>query len=245
MEINKNIAIDEHEWDNDGPHYVLFLDIMGFKDRVSRTDHMELKQQLVDFVNEKRLLPLLKDEKGRLLRIARFSDSIIVGTNNCSKRSLNRLIKVGVVLMHHALECGFALKGSVAKGNLTFDDENGLIFGQSIIDAYLLEEELKFYGIAFHHTVEHDIEVFQKYPIRHGKNTIKLPVDDIQIHLKSGKSVHKTILYNKITRSLENKDYTDILKKHLRNIAKTVSGSPRIYIDNTISFFESTKENIQ
>lgn len=237
------MRVDEHKWDDDGPHYVLFLDIMGFKDRVSRTDHSVLRQQLTDFVNEKRLLPLKEDKKGTLLHIARFSDSIIVGTNNCSKKSLNRLTKASVVLMHHALECGFALKGAVAKGELTFDVENGLIFGQSIVDAYLLEEELKFYGVVFHHTVENDIEEFLKEPIRHGNNKVILPVGDISVSLKSGKSIHKTILYNRMNRSLETKDYTAVLKKNLRNIANTVSGSPRIYIDNTLTFFETINKS--
>lgn len=144
--------------------------------------------------------------------------------------------------MHHALECGFALKGSIAKGNLTFDVDNGLVFGQSIVDAYLLEEEIKFYGIVLHHTVEQDIEDFIKRPIRHGQGFIKLPIDDVPVSLKTGKSVHKAILYQRMNRSLESKDYTTVLKGYLKKIAKTVSGSPRVYIDNTVSFFESSKE---
>ncbi len=236
------IIKDEHTWDVDGNHYVLFLDIMGFKDRVARTKHSELRQLLLDFVDEKRLLPLMKDDKGELLKIARFSDSIILCSMNCTNKSLNRLIKAAIVLMHHALECGFALKGAIAKGELTFDTENGLIFGQSIVDAYLLEEELKFYGIVCHHTMEEDIEDYIKKPIKRGKYIIQLPIADILIYLKTGMSKHKAVLYNKLTRSLESKDYTDTLIRNLKGLSMTVSGSPRIYIDNTLKFFDETKE---
>lgn len=58
-----------------------------------------------------------------------FSDSIIIASLDDSKSALNKIVKAGVVLMQNALETGFALKGAI---------------GRSIVDAYLLEEELKF-----------------------------------------------------------------------------------------------------
>jgi hypothetical protein len=37
---------------------------------------------------------------------------------------------------------------------MTLDDENSIFFGQPLIDAYLLQEELYFYGVVMHHTAE-------------------------------------------------------------------------------------------
>ena len=67
--------------------------------------------------------------KDRVTRMVHFSDSIIIASLDDSKSALNKIVKAGVVLMQNALETGFALKGAI---------------GRSIVDAYLLEEELKF-----------------------------------------------------------------------------------------------------
>lgn len=67
--------------------------------------------------------------KDRVTRMVQFSDSIIIASLDDSKSALNKIVKAGVVLMQNALETGFALKGAI---------------GRSIVDAYLLEEELKF-----------------------------------------------------------------------------------------------------
>lgn len=61
--------------------------------------------------------------------MVQFLDSIIIASLEDSKSALNKIVKAGVVLMQNALETGFALKGAI---------------GHSIVDAYLLEEELKF-----------------------------------------------------------------------------------------------------
>lgn len=67
--------------------------------------------------------------KDRVTRMVQFLDSIIIASLDDSKSALNKIVKAGVVLMQNALETGFALKGAI---------------GRSIVDAYLLEEELKF-----------------------------------------------------------------------------------------------------
>lgn len=61
--------------------------------------------------------------------MVQFLDSIIIASLEYSKSALNKIVKAGVVLMQNALETGFPLKGAI---------------GRSIVDAYLLEEELKF-----------------------------------------------------------------------------------------------------
>lgn len=141
------MAKETHEWNENSDHIVLFMDIMGFKDRVMRMGHKELLEKMIEFKEKNdRLKPLLQDKNGELLRMVQFSDSIIIASLDDSKSALNKIVKAGVVLMQNALETGFALKGAIAKGPLTFDSGSGIYFGRSIIDAYLLEEELKFYG---------------------------------------------------------------------------------------------------
>ena len=42
----------ERSWDDDIERLILFADIMGFKDRVMRTRHIDLKHTLVAFKEE-------------------------------------------------------------------------------------------------------------------------------------------------------------------------------------------------
>lgn len=45
-------------------------------------------------------------------------------------------------------------RGSIAYGEMTVDLENSIFFGQPLIDAYLLGEQLQSYGIACHASAE-------------------------------------------------------------------------------------------
>lgn len=230
--------IDPHIWQENDDHLVLFMDIMGFKDRVTRTKHNDLLKTLTDFKNlNDRLKPLLKDNKGELLRMVQFSDSIIIASMNSDKQSLNKIVKSAVVLMQNALESGFALKGAIAKGPLTFDAKTGIYFGLPIVDAYLLEEELKFYGVAFHHSVEPLIERYIKQPPQRGRQPLYAPIEACKLPLKTGHSSHYCVSYHKMSKALVKADDSNRLSGLVKNISKTVSGAPRIYIDNTLKFF--------
>lgn len=230
----------ENTWDSAGNHYVLFMDIMGFKDRVTRTSHDKLYQILKDFVGRNdQLRPLLRDKDGgELARMSQFSDSIIVVSKDDTKQSLHRIAKAAVVLMHNALEVGLPIKGAIAKGRITFDKDKGIYFGLPIVDAYLLEEELKFYGVAFHHSAEKDAITLKEKPLAKPKKQQYTPIEKYQIPLKSGKISHYCISYHKQVKDLSEGDYSNRIIELLHQIEQTVSGTPRIYIDNTISFVE-------
>ena len=207
--------------------FVLYLDIMGFKERVSRVKVDELKQQLLLFKTKiNKLKPLLKGGKTKktLINMAQFSDSIVLVTRDCTEDDLNRISKAAAILMQTALQTGFALRGAIAKGNMVFDLENQLFFGKALVDAYLLEEELCYYGVAFHESMEDSI-----------LNTKKdLPIEDIAIPLKKGKSKHYHVAWYKVKANLQKGDISSIALEWLKDIRKTVSGNPRVYLDNTI-----------
>ena len=234
---------ENHKWNENGDHLVLFMDIMGFKDRVTRMEHQDLLNKMIEFKEKNDLIkPLLQDKNGELLRMVQFSDSIIIASLDDSKSALNRIVKAGVVLMQNALETGFALKGALAKGPLTFDSELGIYFGLPLVDAYLLEEELKFYGIAFHHTVEELIQQYKECPPVKGGSRQYIPVLEHEIPLKSGKCSHYCILYHQLKKNLSKGDYSSVIKNHLKLFSRTVSGSPKIYIDNTRNFLEDAHD---
>ena len=133
--------------------FVLYLDIMGFKERVNRVNVEELKQQLLQFkTKNKKLKPLLNGGQpdNTLIEMAQFSDSIVLVSRDSTTDDLNRISKAATILMQTALQTGFALRGAMAKGDMVFDNAHQLFFGKALVDAYLLEEELCYYGVVFH-----------------------------------------------------------------------------------------------
>lgn len=121
-------------WNEDSERLILYADIMGFKDRVMSTKHDELKKSLLNFMEsfKRKMKPLLK---GDYLRYVQFSDSIIIVANGIDSKMFNIITKAGVCLMHGAMSHGFPIKGVLAKGKFTFDEENDLYFGRPLVDA--------------------------------------------------------------------------------------------------------------
>lgn len=173
--------------------FVLYLDIMGFKERVTKVDISKLEQQLRDFrtMNEK-LKPLLEKSNTNppkiQINMSQFSDSIVLVTEGDTLYDLNRICKAAVILMQTGLETGFALRGAMAKGEMIFDKENQLFFGKALVDAYLLEEELCYYGIVLHESMEDDVikvQQSEKFYIVDTQNKGKyMPIEDVDVPLK-------------------------------------------------------------
>ncbi len=216
--------------------FVLYLDIMGFKERVNRTSIEELEKQLLFFkTKNNKLKPLLegKDNK-KLIDMAQFSDSIVLVSVGGGVEDLNRICKAAVILMQTALETGFALRGAIAKGQMVFEKENQLFFGKALVDAYLLEEELCYYGVVFHESMEEIVS-----NVINGNKYY--PIEDIVIPLKKGKSKHYHVAWHKMTAKLAKGDISSDATIWLRDLRKTVSGNPRVYLDNTIAIIESSE----
>lgn len=211
--------------------FVLYLDIMGFKERVNRVPINELKEQLLLFkTKNKKLKPLLENlKKETQIYMSQFSDSIILVTKGNTLNDLNRICKAAVILMQTALETGFALRGVIANGEMIFDNDNQLFFGKALVDAYLLEEELNYYGVVFHESTEEKVSDALK------SNSKYYPIEDTVIPLKKGKSKHYHIAWHKMDKKLHEGDMREESIKWLRNMRKTVSGNPRVYLDNTIN----------
>ena len=134
--------------------YVLYADIMGFKERVMRTEHSKLKDE---FEKLKTALDawLVPTKKAVSFKTSFFSDSILI-VDASTKKGFNRISKAAAGLMQVSLEHKFPLKGVISKGPFTYDEEKQLFFGKAIVDAYLLQEQVYYYGIVAHHSVEED-----------------------------------------------------------------------------------------
>lgn len=229
--------------------YVLYADIMGFKERVMRTKHEDLKKELKGLREEldkelRRYLDkeIYKPERKTIkAQISFFSDSILIVEENtefgfeCISRAAESLM---------IISCGhkFPIKGAIAKGEFTYEKEEQLFFGQAIIDAFLLQEEVHYYGIVAHHTMEEDIKKYSNgiesfFSGIGGRQWIHPYIRSL-IPLKKGKTNHYHLACYLTGIEL----YTDEeIIEHcndgycdLEKIYGTVSGAPRIYVDNTL-----------
>lgn len=226
--------------------YVVFLDIMGFKERVARNTHAKLckelsefNRQITDIVNAKpkKLKNILSgqeanseevtkesSEEANGIILAQFSDSIVLFTQNDSSESLETIAKAAGDIVRKALtrEEPIPIKGALAQGEITCDVPKQLFFGQALIDAYLLEEDVQYYGIVVHHTAEKSV-IALKSPL----------FEDKPVPLKSGNIAHYELAwYNGHSQEVE---------EGLNRVRLSVSDAPRKYVDNTRKMLRGAK----
>lgn len=202
---------------NTAERYIAFLDIMGFKDRVFRTNHSELLKQLTIF--NKTISGCIRDSN---IQLAQFSDSVVLFTKDAKPESLKDIANVACHIMRESIKLQIPMKGAIAQGEITCDLSKQLFFGQALIDAYLLEENIYYYGIIIHNTAESSVINLK------GTTLFK----DIKAPLKSGCISHYELSW--YAEDLSNTTSLDETKEALKDIRQTVSDAPRKYIDNTL-----------
>lgn len=229
----QNIALVEDESSlqlqadkNTAHRFVAFLDIMGFKERVARTSHNKLLTQLTDF--NKDITSYIGKYQNTEIQLAQFSDSIVLFSNDITQKSLKTLAEVTRGIMQTAIRQQIPIKGAIAQGQITCDIPKQLFFGQALIDAYQLEENIHYYGILVHHTAEGSI-------LKLGNDGI---FKDIKAPLKSGKISHYELSWY-IDDNIQNtQEKIGEIKAALKDIRQTVSDAPRKYIDNTLDVID-------
>lgn len=201
--------------------FVAFLDIMGFKDRVARNEHNEILKELEVF--QSNISQYVSYHRDANVQLALFSDSILIYSQNDTSESLHALADITSHVMMYAIQQGkpIPLKGAIAAGRMTCNQTKQLYFGQALIDAYLLEENVKYYGVLVHHSAEGYLQLSDFPEFRN----IKAP-------LKGGEISHYELKwYNTALKPGEPNPKT--VDDCLKNLRLTVSDEPRKYIDNT------------
>jgi len=239
--ISSNIDIvqnDMKDKDKDKEMYILYADIMGFKDRVMRTKHQDLEKEFNSLITD------LDDwfspnKNAQTFKVSFFSDSILV-VDVDTEKGFNRISKAAAGLMQVSLKHKFPLKGVLSKGNFTYKEDKQMFFGRALVDAFLLQEQVYYYGIVAHHSVEKDINLYangweeKDNGNRKGINPYVLS----PVPLKNGYSTHYHLAYNLISKIRETgKDVEathDSIQSCIEKISGTVSGTPRIYVDKTL-----------
>ncbi len=213
---------------------------MGFKERVKSTDFSDLQNQFNDLCSKlkNRISPLTTGEH---LVYYQFSDSIVLTTDEATPKGLNLIIRAGATIMKESMKEKFPINGAIAKGKFSCDTEKNIFFGQALVDAYLLQSTLFYYGLAVHPNVDVDIKKFMSRPNEQYKKTSKL-IFPIPIPLKGGSALYYNINWNLLGANNDIKDTTRDAQRLLNDLEKgTTIGNPRIYIENTRQIIDNVK----
>lgn len=242
----------EKEWKETINRYVGYIDIMGFKDLVIRSTHNEIYKMMKKIeLNRKKNVEINWGYSGdnseeaipELVKTTNYSDSIIIYSKDDSYDSLYSFLCVVAGLSSDLFMEGIPHKGAFAFGTMTLDITNSIFFGQPLIDAYLLEGELNFYGVVGHATAEKEINT-------HQENKQLVFLKDYLCPFKNGSSIHLTIypLYSHPSSNNQPADAT--FRKHQKALLDAIkklrygtSGYLRKYVDNTEQYLKFVREN--
>lgn len=231
---------DKSEWDIHSKRFVAFLDILGFKEMVLRNSHIDVFEKL-KAINSVNLVvdQTFEDKNSRPLKVITFSDSIIIFSKNDSLETYSVFLDAVNWIMSEIIGRETAVKGAVAHGLISVDEESSVFFGNPFIDAYLLQEDVDYMGIVAHHSID-------SYHKSLDESDLKKEIENAYVEttsiLKSGKIKHLNldyfpfIVYDKI----------DDMDEKLNSFKLSMSGKPRKYLENTFSFlneYKKLKEN--
>jgi len=207
---------------------------MGFKDMIARTPHTEIYEMMKKIDERKKFSEDLdwSHAKSKLIRTTTYSDSIMLYTKDESYNSLYSLVCTVSSLTHDLFIDGIPHKGSIAFGLMTLDNEKSIYFGQPLIDAYLLQEELNFYGIISHATAE---ILIAKY---NAEDAIPFLANYL-CPLKNGIAKHLTIFPIYAGRvSEQDKKTQETFIEAIKKLRFKTSGYLRKYIDLTEAYID-------
>lgn len=228
---------DKFKWEVTSNRFVGIIDVMGFKDLVARNSHevvyemmkkvskaMEVNQSVFSVDYE-------SDGFDANIIMMTYSDSIMVYSRDNSDSCLENFVASVSALSEDLFKAGIPHKGAVAFGKMTLDFENSIFFGQPLIDAYLLQDEFKLYGIVAHASAEFENDF-----------TLDQTVIEYNCPFNNGFAKHITILPGTFfSDPFEEKEYAELIKS-INSLKINTSGVLRKYIDNTIAYLEYSKE---
>jgi hypothetical protein len=242
MSVEKKI---NQNWPVTCERYVAFIDIMGFKDMVARSSHEEIYDMMKNINKVKRELENVKwtDIDDRITKSTFYSDSIIIYSKDNSINSAQNINSTISALTNDLLASGIPHKGAIAFGKMTRDERRSIFFGQPLIDAYLLQEQLNLYCIVVDASAEHQ---FEKQNLIDNE---KLMLKNYLCNFKLGASNHLTI--PPLFAGVENADSEPSKKQKkrliegIKRLRHKTSGHLRKYVDNTEAFIKYVETHFE
>ena len=234
----KNLGI----WNPENEKIVLVLDIMGFKSMISNLSYEEVYLKLYKvFTSFSHLKNMQWDLFADKFWVELFSDTIFIISSDCSDATVTMLNMLVSGILWEALKLGIVFKGAYAEGKVVVDRENHICFGQPIIDAYLLEENQTWFGIACHKSVksisENKVDVAQFVDGKEKIVQIKPIFITYNVPLKCG--TEKLIAFAWFNHAVVS---CDEIKKELMTLRQNCPLQVKLYYDRVLDFMNFCQE---
>lgn len=223
----------------DTNRFVAYFDILGFKNMVLELDNEEIGKKLTLLMKElnkrieaKDLLNVFKNRglKENQTKQVVFSDSIFIFSHGSTWLDLFKIVYDSFYIWINSINNQTPLKGCISFGKINVDFNKSIFYGKPIINSYLLHEEMKMIGVMLDNSVESFFESLN--PENQELKFYKTVTTDYFAPFRSGKITHRFIKPNDAVRR-------DGLVESVSRLYRNISGDPRIYIDNTISYLNS------
>jgi len=212
--------------------FVAYFDIMGFKDRVYRNYHevSNMMYKLDEFIS---LMKKLDSRYSTNLKPIVFSDTILFISPSDSPSDLENVLSVCAFFLADMIAKKIPIKGAIAHGTFTTDYEKSLYFGLPLIDAYLLTNQVFFYGALLHNSIEKYLEEIKN----------KQSIDNVMKFIARKPIPTKSGLINHSYISLKF-DWSkySFEREMLEAFYLDVSGKPRKYVDNSLLVYFPSDE---
>jgi hypothetical protein len=215
--------------------FVGFIDIMGFKDMVARNPH-EFIYEMMKTIDERIKFNAnvsWGEIQSKLVKTSTYSDSITIYSKDDSPDSLHHFNCTISSLTEDLFAASIPHKGAYSFGIMTLDTNRSIFFGQPLIDAYLLQDELSFYGVIGHASADESI---------HNSNKKPPFLASYLCPLKNGSCIHQTIPPMAFLASKKEAiERADEILMTIKNMRFKTSGYLRKYIDNTELYLKTVR----
>ena len=228
-------------WSPTCERYVGFIDIMGFKDMVLKLSHEEIYEMMKKIDDTKNRNENISWNKitDKLVKTTNYSDSIMIYSRDNSYNSLHAFICTISAMLDDLFIENIPFKGAIAFGKMTLDTDRSIFFGQPLIDSFLLQEELNFYGVIVHASAEKEMLQFED-------KLGSLFLTKYLCPLKNGASYHLTVhpmTSDKALQAVEDREDYESLLIAVHKLRQRTSGYLRRYIDNTEAYIKYVRTN--
>ena len=232
-------------WKTTDMRFVAFLDILGFKELVMREPHRNIYKKLKRIADAKKVLKKAEDNpetcnmvgNGGIYTVT-FSDSIGIFSENDNIKYFKPFIFTLRLLFIEAILSGLPLKGGIAYGKISLEKNEQTYFGQPIIDAHLMEEEVNYMGVIVHS--------MEKY-IENQRDKLDSKFIDkwffeCETPLKCGKIKHTNLNWfgSKFSENIPNNK--NLVENIIKVFRLSSSGYHRKYVDNTLEMLDKLDE---
>lgn len=233
MNNGDRLILNNNNLSNTRNRFVAYFDIMGFKSMLRKYSIDEIYgqfQDLLDGIQNK-----LKTHK--LLAYSAFSDLIVVITEDDSDKSFTQLADAALMLMQDTFfHYKWGMSGCIARGEVTYDKERNIFIGQPIVDAYLISEDIDFYGVVIHESAYDDVK---KYIVRKKKqyksSHLEYLFKEERIYFKSGfySECHLRWFDFDLVKIYNPQKTHELITSNLDEMLNCIHGRARRYIENT------------